>query len=468
MRAASRRGRWLATVAAIAAPLGIGLFNAAPSYAGYAVQPADGLTITTRSPAFLVYVDDGDTSPQVEVSTSPDHSSYGFTGGYVGDCFPTTPFGESHKFTCQLPSYEAPLAPGTYYWAYEYYRNACTTSYGYQSCYPQRQFSGPFRFTVAQPIAPTGAGLVSPAAGATVGTMPTLLVHVPAGAGMEIYASDSSSRLNDGKPAGLTAFSCSGTAPTENNYTCQPQTTYDLTPGQTYYWWAIIIVDGTRWIYGQQTFTVVPTPSGGGGGSSGGSSGAHTIADAALLQRSTHFSGTSVMQSRLSAASYAITKGAGAPKTIAVACWNETDWPGVSGDSGDGVYSTYGLYLPAMPHWIHLAPAVCRGIETLLYHRPPSPNRNIANAVDTVTHEMIHAMGISNEARTECLAMQVSPLMAYELGVPAHYATELARIQLGNYFQHPPQYVDTVRCREGGAWDLQPQSPSLPWHSGGL
>jgi hypothetical protein len=39
--------------------------------------------------------------------------------------------------------------------------------------------------------------------------------------------------------------------------------------------------------------------------------------------------------------------------------------------------------------------------------------------LDAVTHEMIHAIGIENEAMTECFAMQISPLMAYELGVPA-------------------------------------------------
>jgi hypothetical protein len=453
----------LATLVAVAAPFALALLHAAPSYAGYAVQPSDGLTVTDRNPSFLVYIDDGDTSPEVEVSTSPDHSSYSFLGGYVGSCAPTTPFGEAHKFSCQLPSFETPLAPGTYYWAYEYFKDVCTTTYGFTSCFPQAQFSGPFRFTVAEPVAPPGAGLVSPSAGASVGTMPTLVLHAPAGSGIEIYAADSSARLNDGTPAGLEAFSCSGTADTEADYTCQPQTAYDLTPGETYFWSAVIIVDGTRWVYGPQPFTVRSAPSGGAGGT-GASGGAHSISDAALLPRSTHFSGKSVKQTRLSTASYWITKAVGRPKTIAVACWNSTDWPGISGDSGDGFYSIYGFYQPAMPHWIHLAPTVCRGIETLLYHRPLYPNHIIANAVDTVTHEMIHAIGITNEAMTECFAMQVSFVMALRLGVPLRYSQQLGRLTLVNYFTHPARYIDTSRCREGGAWDLAPNEPSPPWH----
>jgi hypothetical protein len=463
------RDRWLATIAAIVAPLGIALFNAAPSYAGFAIQPSDGLTITSRNPSFLVYVDDGDTTTQVEVSTSPDHNAYGFTGGYVGSCSPTTPFGEPHKFSCQLPSFETPLAPGTYYWAYTYWRQSCTSVLGYQSCYPQAQFSGPFRFTVAQPVAPVGAGPLSPYAGATVGTMPTLTVHAPAGAGIQVYASDSSSQLSDGRPAGLTAFSCTGSTSVETDYVCRPQSDYDLVEGDTYYWWVILVVDGTRWTYPARTFTVSSPPaSGGGGADGGGSSGPHTITDAGLLPRSSHFDGTSVMQTRLSAASYALSKAVGTPKSIAVACWNEADWANIGGESNDGVYHTLAFYQPAMPHWVHLSPGICRSLETVLYHRPATPTPRLANAVETVAHEMMHAIGFANEARAECYGMQLSWLLADKLGVPYAYSARLARLNLQNYWTRPPEYRNLSLCRESRAWDLLKNQPSLPWHDLGL
>jgi hypothetical protein len=178
--------------------------------------------------------------------------------------------------------------------------------------------------------------------------------------------------------------------------------------------------------------------------------------------------GRSIDQTRLAAASYWIMKAVGLPKMLGVACWSAAHWPRISGDPGDTVYSTFGLYVPSMPHWIHLSPATCRGIETLLYHRPLYPNRIVANAVDTVTHEMIHALGVRNEAKTECLAMQVSLVMALRLGVPLRYSQQLAHLNLANYFLHPSQYVDTIRCSEGGAWDIAPNEPSPPWHDLGL
>jgi len=161
--------------------------------AGYAVQPYDGSTISTTNPTFLVYIGDGETNPQVVVSTSPDHSDYGFTGSYNGSCVPTTPFGEPHKFTCQL-GFWAPLAYGTYYWAYVYDTtvNRCYTFLGVQSCYPaiQSVFSGPFKFTITQGVPPTAPA--APAAPA-VPAAPSM----PAGSGaassaQQIFSQDSS------------------------------------------------------------------------------------------------------------------------------------------------------------------------------------------------------------------------------------------------------------------------------------
>jgi hypothetical protein len=117
-----------------------------------------------------------------------------------------------------------------------------------------------------------------------------------------------------------------------------------------------------------------------------------------------------------------------------------------------------------MPHWINLSPDVCRGLETLLYHRPRYPNRIIAFDLSTVTHEMVHAMGVRNEAMTECFAMQLSIVMALNLRVPVAYSVRLARLTLMNYFAHPSGYIDTLRCQENGSWDLFPSRPSPPWH----
>lgn len=177
------------------------------------------------------------------------------------------------------------------------------------------------------------------------------------------------------------------------------------------------------------------------------------------------YGGKSVKQRRLSRAAYSLTKVLRVSKSIAVGCWSEADWPGVSGDSGDGIYSTLGFYLPSMPHWVQLAPDVCRGFDTLLYHRPRFPNRITANAVETLTHETMHALGVENEAKAECFGMQLSLVVAIRLGIPRTYAESLARLSLQNYGSHPPRYRDPGRCRENGEWDLFPSRNSPPWHS---
>ena len=165
-----------------------------------------------------------------------------------------------------------------------------------------------------------------------------------------------------------------------------------------------------------------PTGGGGGGGGGGTSSRTHTILDAPSLPASAHFNGSqSIKQTRLSKASYTLSKFIGSPKTVAVFCWNAADWQNVSG-SGDPFYTKLAFWDPTEPHWIELSPGVCRGIETLLYHRPQYPNAILANAVETVTHEMMHALGVHNEpqaeAKAECFGMQLSIIMAAILGVP--------------------------------------------------
>ena len=154
----------------------------------------------------------------------------------------------------------------------------------------------------------------------------------------------------------------------------------------------------------------------------------------------------------------------GAPKTIAVACWSTPNWQAISGDNPESAYSILGLWSQLMPHWVNLSPGICRTFETLIYHRPKYTNVRTANALDTLTHEMIHALGVRDEAMTECFAMQLNFVTGSKMGLPLQYAENLDRLSLYNYRMHPPRYVDTSRCREDGAWDLFKGMPSLPWH----
>ncbi|MBX5474126.1 MAG: hypothetical protein IRZ20_03835 [Thermoleophilia bacterium] len=148
-----RRVRRLACIAAaLAAFMGLGAGRAG---ATYIIQPHDGANVSTSSPTFLVWLDGNELNPEVEISTSPDHTDFGFIQD-VSFCFPTVPWKEPHKYTCNSAF---SLTPGTYYWLLTYETYGCRTiDYGYgsfQYCGYNFQVSGPFKFTVG----PAGSGL---------------------------------------------------------------------------------------------------------------------------------------------------------------------------------------------------------------------------------------------------------------------------------------------------------------------
>lgn len=457
--------RGLGKLGVVAALVGAWLLFAGNAFASYIVQPANGATVGPK-PTFLVYLDSSDTLAEVYVATSPN-MSFGFPVNEIGSCIPNVSIGVTNQYTCQptiyTSTFTSTLAPGTYYWSMTYF-HPDPSNFNL----PSEQVSGPFQFTVAAASAPAGVYLSTPVDGAAV-TLPTKLgVNVPGGVGMHFYVGLSSARQDDGSPLGLTIASCSGQSDTASIYTCDVEPNGELFPGETYYWWVVIDAsDGSSWVYGPRTFTVRDATSSSSGASSGSGSStqSRTALDAPYLPAAAKFTGVSIKDTRLSKATYAVSKFLGAPKMVDVACWSDTDWPSVSGDSGDGYYEELGFYLFSMPHWIDLSPSICRAISTLLNNRPQYPNRIIANGMDTLTHEMVHALGYKNEAQTECYAMQLSIVFAVQLGVPYSYANELSHLSLQNYAAHPPEYQDYARCREGGAWDLIPNHPSPPWHS---
>lgn len=449
----------------LAGSLVLGLATARPALAGYGIQPAAGAQ-TGASPSYLVYLDGADSAAEIYVAATPQMDAFGFPAQRLGSCFPTRPFAEQNKYSCQpssySPTYDDTLSPGTYYWWLAFYRTDPGNNY------PTRHLSGPFPFTVSPPTAPVNARPVRPADGAVVTSTPTFTVHAPAGATVATYVSDSPQRQSDGSPSGTEVDSCTVTVPSEGDYGCSVTDPLELTPGVAYHWWTVVRIDGSGWIYAPRSFSVRPAARV--GTTEQGPKTAHaekSASDAPYLRSDTHYRGVSVNDKRLGSAAYRLSRILGLPKTVAVACWSETDWASVSGANPENAYSILGFFNPEMPRWIQLSPAICRAMETLLYHRPLYPNVFTANSVDTLTHEMIHALGLHDEAKTECLAMQLTATTASTLGVPTAYSNSLGQLTLANYFKHPSRYVDVSRCREGGQWDIVPERRSLPWHNPG-
>ena len=447
--------RRLITLAAVAAAT---LTGPAVAHAGYAVQPSDG-AVVAPDPAFVVVLDRFDSIATVHVSSSPTFSSSGYPTVSGGSCIPSTPFGEPDKYTCKpsfyAPAYESKLAPGTYYWWLSFWRNNPAEGPGSAGM----RVSGPFRIVVPAPTAPAQgtAGLVSPADGARVTSPTRLSVRAPAGSKLRIHASTSDEQMDDGSPVGLDHAGCEGEAVEEDVYWCE----FDdplAADGDTYYWWAVIEAGGGSWTYGPWRITIGSRPAGG----SGGAAPARTRFAAPNLPTVRRWKGASTKHQRLTQAVYQYSKSVGYPRRVAVACWSDRDWPTVSESANP--HLLYGFWSRLQPRWLHLAPRICRAMETLLTSRPVYPNVITANALSTVAHEMLHAMGIRNEAMTECFAMQTGDVLGWHLGIRGQYLRGLSRLFLAANRALPPRYRDAARCREDGAWDLAPGEPSAPWH----
>src|SRR5581483_2100179 len=366
---------------------------------------------------FLVYLDGADSTAEVHVSTTATLDGSGSSADEIGSCSPTTAATEPDTYTCQPSLYSgcgsAALTPGTYFWWLTFFR----TDPG--NTVPTLHVSGPFQFTAVAPTAPAGVSLVSPADGATVSATPRLAASLPAGVTVRFYVSDSSEQAADGSPAGTSLAGCTGTVTNAGTYDCGVDASSELAAGTTYYWWIVVDANGGSFVYGPRSFTVAQAPSGGG---SGGGPAAHAVSYAPYLRSSGHYGGHSVKQTKLASAAYALSKLIGKRKSIDVACWSATDWTHIVGENPESGYTVLGFWMPSMPHWLELSPGICRTMETLVYHRPRYANRFTANGVDTLTHEMIHALGVRNEAMTECFAMQLSWITAHSLGVPLAYS----------------------------------------------
>jgi hypothetical protein len=90
---------------------------------------------------------------------------------------------------------------------------------------------------------------------------------------------------------------------------------------------------------------------------------------------------------------------------------------------------------------------------------------DIAMALATVSHESYHLLGYTNEAQVECYGMQSIWYVATKLGaslveaqaIGAFYATQIYPLRE----TQTPTYW-TPECRDGGKYDLRPQSHSWP------
>lgn len=80
----------------------------------------------------------------------------------------------------------------------------------------------------------------------------------------------------------------------------------------------------------------------------------------------------------------------------------------------------------------------------------------------TLAHESWHLRGVTNEARTQCYAVQSSYAVARGLGVPELEARLIAARIAVDDARSPAGEYHSSECRPGGRYDLAPSTAAWP------
>jgi hypothetical protein len=83
-------------------------------------------------------------------------------------------------------------------------------------------------------------------------------------------------------------------------------------------------------------------------------------------------------------------------------------------------------------------------------------------AVHTLAHEVWHLHGISNEAQTECYALQTTARAAELFGADPAAAQAAAHYAYARFYPNLPDEYRQVDCGNGGPFDLRPADPTWP------
>jgi hypothetical protein len=103
----------------------------------------------------------------------------------------------------------------------------------------------------------------------------------------------------------------------------------------------------------------------------------------------------------------------------------------------------------------------CRDLAAWLGSDRTQTNRDQLIAVHVLTHEAMHMAGATDEAITECRAMQRNADMARRLGADPTVARALAARYWREIYPAMPETYRSAECRPGGS--LDERLPDPPW-----
>ncbi len=152
-----------------------------------------------------------------------------------------------------------------------------------------------------------------------------------------------------------------------------------------------------------------------------------------------------------------------------VRCWSDADWPevvasvadpaDVEGSELEVAGFVYGRSL------VNLSPEVCGGLAHLAYRSPrPRGQAQVedAEAVVVFAHEIGHAIVGASESATECWAVQKADVVASTLGAGPRYSSTIGAVYLRELYPFLPPDYRSSECRNGGAFDENPDSDVWP------
>jgi hypothetical protein len=121
----------------------------------------------------------------------------------------------------------------------------------------------------------------------------------------------------------------------------------------------------------------------------------------------------------------------------------------------------------------HLSAETCRSLERIWRAgEPPSfsclrslcerETLELVAGIVTLAHESWHLRGVTNEAQTQCYAIQTAELVALRLGVRPQDAHAVADFSAAYDARSPEGEYHSSECRSGGAFDLHPDTAAWP------
>ena len=152
-----------------------------------------------------------------------------------------------------------------------------------------------------------------------------------------------------------------------------------------------------------------------------------------------------------------------------VRCWTTGDWKEILAFWGPELAGTEDAVVAAFVAGlsdVQLSPEVCHALTRFAYGPPrlrrSRPSPETALAIVVFAHEIGHTMIGSNEAATECWAVQRAKTVARILGATRATAAAVGRVYLREHYRHLPPNYRSAECRDGGALDLDPESSVWP------